>query len=274
MKSLKSILEASILADIDDQLEAADASLREMVVEFINHNYYISGKLTISDEPNKDGKYEVSCNGDVRVRILVIDALTNGLFEWTKINGSFACVRCHNIKSLEGGPKEVKECYYCSRCELLETLKGAPKKVGDDFCCDMNDNLRSLEYAPKTVGGSFNCSECPLLTSLEGGPTRVGKDYACHHCISLKSLKGAPKEIKRSFYCFSCGALSSLKDGPQKVAETYDASNCSSLDSIYGIAKYVGRNFKITNTMFKSYTEEEIRSKCKVDYGVVDIRDW
>lgn len=49
----------SILDDIDVQLKTGDETIKTLVKQFIKENYDYNGEIIISDEPNKDGKYEV-----------------------------------------------------------------------------------------------------------------------------------------------------------------------------------------------------------------------
>ena len=148
MKTLKSILEASILADIDDQLEVGDECIKEQIRQFIKDKYVtrinISKNLIFSDEPNKDGKYEVSI--DVYPYSIKLredrDKLTNDLFVWGDVVGNFLCDHS-NVTSLVGSPKHViLGNFNCSYCPKLKSLKGMPKRIDKNFYCyDTNVSL-------------------------------------------------------------------------------------------------------------------------------------
>jgi hypothetical protein len=203
MKSLKQVLEASLL-DIDANLDVTDNDVIESAItQFINDNYNVV-KFIISDKPNKNGKFEVSSKYNVTVKNKNITSLTNDLFVWNKVEGYFHCIGCKSLKSLEGAPKEVKRDFICSYCKTLQSLKGAPKEVGGGFYCNNCESLQSLEGAPKEVGGDFNCSGCNALQSLEGAPKEVGDGFYCFDCKTLQSLKGAPKEVAGYFVCSGC----------------------------------------------------------------------
>ena len=130
----------------DDLVEKTDKMIKDDIKAFLKENYV--GIFKISNKPNTDGKYEVSSTKNIEVKNQKITSLTNGMFIWTTVNGSFDCMRCY----------------------FLNTLKGAPKEVGGSFDCSMIDALTSLKGAPEKVGGNFNCSRCKSLTSLEGAP--------------------------------------------------------------------------------------------------------
>lgn len=200
MKNFKEYLIESIL-DVDDNVEKFDKFYHNAIKKFITDNYKsITRAVKISDKPNKDGKYEVSCDKDVVVKNKKITSLTNDMFIWAKVGGSFDCSTCYSLKSLEGSPKEVDKHFDCSWCWSLTSLEGAPEKVGG-FCCKECKSLASLEGAPKEVSWCFDCTWCPRLTSLEGAPKEVGMNFDCNDCKSLTSLKGAPKEVGEQFVC-------------------------------------------------------------------------
>lgn len=140
-----------------------------IIKAFLKENYDI-GSYTI-----KNGI--VNVKGDIEVKNREITSLTNGLFEFGKVDGDFDCSHCKSLTSLEGAPKEVVWNFYCNNCESLTSLKGAPEKVGGFFNCSCCKSLKTLEGAPKEVGGDFYCSYCKSLTSLKGAP-KANKIYS------------------------------------------------------------------------------------------------
>ena len=187
MKTLKLYFE-SLLDDDDIFLDPEND-----IKCWINDNYKFTGKLTISND------FVVDCNGGVGVRNTSITSLTNGLFEWGVVGGSFSCSDCKNLTSLEGAPKKVGETFYCYDCDNLTSLEGAPKRVGKTFYCYDCDNLTSLEGAPEKVGDLFDCSYCKNLTSLKGAPEKDVKRFNCSNCDKLRSLEDGPEKLKRIF---------------------------------------------------------------------------
>ena len=166
MKTLKLYFE-SLLDDDDIFLDPEND-----IKCWINDNYKFTGKLTISND------FVVDCNGGVGVRNTSITSLTNGLFEWGVVGGSFSCSDCKNLTSLEGAPKKVGETFYCYDCDNLTSLEGAPEKVGDLFDCSYCKNLTSLKGAPEKDVKRFNCSNCDKLRSLEDGPEKLKRIFA------------------------------------------------------------------------------------------------
>ena len=134
MKDLRTLLEASLL-DIDASLNVTDEEVaKSAITQFINDNYRTK-EFTISDEPNKDGKYVVSSIYKVVVINKNITSLTNGAFVWGAVKSGFSCFNCKSLESLEGAPEKVIGFFDCSKCASLKSLKGAPKKVRDNFIC-------------------------------------------------------------------------------------------------------------------------------------------
>ena len=129
----------SILDDIDVQLKTGDETIKTLVKQFIKENYDYNGEIIISDEPNKDGKYEVSLTGDVKVKNKELTSLTNGIFQWGEVDGNFFCCDCLNLKSLEGAAENISGNYYCVNCHSL-SLDNVSEKIKE-----------------KVV---FNCEEC------------------------------------------------------------------------------------------------------------------
>ena len=191
MKSLKEILEASILADIDDQLEAGDEALKSVIIKWIKNN----AEITIRENKFKfdfnTTPITVDYDGIINFKN-DITSLTNENFQWGEVT-YFDCSHCKSLKSLEGSPKVVKDVFSCSFCKSLKSLKGAPEEVGRYFNCS-ECNLESLEGAPEEVGGTFNCQGCYLLKSLEGAPKKVGGDFKCKDC-GLTFTKDDVKKI-------------------------------------------------------------------------------
>ena len=211
MKNLKNYIIESIL-DIENNIDNMDESIKDQIKQFLNNNFKNASNCIISEKPNKDGKFEVSSNGDIEVKNKSITSLTNGLFIWANIKGDFVCDECNSLTSLKGAPKEVSGDFNCNGCDSLKSLEGAPEEVGGGFICSHCKSLTSLKGAPKEVRGYFDCSHCKSLTSLKGVPKEVGSSFSCNHCNSLKSLEGAPKEVGGWFLCIKCGGYFTQED--------------------------------------------------------------
>lgn len=243
MKTLKNILESSLLDDIDNILADGDAQApRVLIQEYLEENY--DGKWTISEKPNKDGLFEVSSNTDINVKNTKITSLTNGQFIWTSVKGEFNCFS-YNLTSLEGAPNKVGHIFDCAGCEKLKSLEGAPKEVGIYFDCSGCKSLKSLEGAPKSVS-HFYCSSCKSLTSLDGAPKKVGGSFNCAQCVELKSLNGAPEKIGLHFDCSNCKNLISLEGAPKIVGGSFYCFDCVkkfTTNDVKKVSKISGRIF-------------------------------
>ena len=168
---MKSLYE-SLLDDFDTMSASSSTDIKKEIRQFLKDNYKKSSYLKISRKPNDDGYYEVDCS---KYTTIFTDnnimSLTNNLFIFVNVNGTFDCSHCNNLTSLEG----------------------APQKVGRTFDCSYCKNLTSIEGAPKNVRWNFYCYSCDNLTSLKGAPNEVGRNFICYFCINLTSLEGAPK---------------------------------------------------------------------------------
>ena len=186
---MKSLRESLLDDDLADKM---DKSIKDEIKSFLKENY--TGSIKISREPNADGKYEVSSTKNITVKNRNITSLTNGMFIWTNVDGSFGISYCDSLKSFEGTPEKVGGNFHCSKCNSLESLKGAPKEIGGDFNCTGCNSLKSLEGAPRIINGYFRCYDCNSLTSLEGAPKEVGRGFYCHNC-KVKFTKDDVKKV-------------------------------------------------------------------------------
>ncbi len=152
----------------DDDIFLDPTNDKKIIEDWIRSNYSVAGKLTISDD------FVVDCNRSVEVKNRSIISLTNGLFRWGYVGGSF----------------------YCNGCKKLTSLEGAPKEVGVNFSCSDCENLKSLEDAPKEVRGVFWCNFCDNLKSLEGAPEKISKNLYCYFCKNLKITDSDRKKYK------------------------------------------------------------------------------
>ena len=130
MKDLKEYIRESILDDVDDQIDRVDEIIKRKIQKFIKEHYMIYANnsfsvYTISNKPNKDGKYEVSSKWYIYFNTFnkTSKKLTNDLFVWKTVKGTFDCNN-----------------------SIIDSLEGAPKQVGGDFLCNWT-NITSLKGA-------------------------------------------------------------------------------------------------------------------------------
>ena len=185
---IRTILNESLLDSDDSFYDPVND--KKFIEWWINNNYIIHGKLTISDD------FVVDCDRGVYTKNRNIESLTNGMFRWGSVKGGFGCPYCDKLISLEGTPVKVGSSFLCNNCNNLTSLKGAPKEVGLSFYCSDCNNLKTLEGSPEAVRGDFLCSRCNNLTSLKGAPKMIGRGLYCSHCDNLKITNSDRKKYK------------------------------------------------------------------------------
>jgi hypothetical protein len=263
MKNLKDILEASVLGDIDTRIDNMDdETIKVTIREFVDRTYFCRQHIAISAKPNKDGKYVLTASAAVNVRDQQIEYLTNGMFVWGTVYGSFDCSHCENLKSLEGSPKEVQGYFSCNRCTSLKSLENGPKRVSGPYVCSECDSLESLKGCAPTVNGYFNCSRCANLKSLKYSPKQV-HDFIAGDCYSIKDLVGVTQNIKHDFTIDRCRNLKSLKGCPENIPGSFSCYACKSLKSLDYMPKTIGSDFECSNCG-ERFDDSYIESKCKV----------
>jgi stage III sporulation protein SpoIIIAA len=139
MKSLKEILEDSVL-DIEGALKDGDRFAAEK--EF-NEMFYCSiltpGKMsyTISNKPNRDGKYEIRVKVKKGAELCVnnkyfsetgANTLEAKYFILKRVDGKMEISTCPII-NLKGSPEIVNGDYRVAYCSNLQSYEGIPKKV-------------------------------------------------------------------------------------------------------------------------------------------------
>ena len=185
---IRTILNESLLDSDDSFYDPVND--KKFIEWWINNNYIIHGKLTISDD------FVVDCDRGVYTKNRNIESLTNGMFRWGSVKGGFGCPYCDKLISLEGAPVKVGSSFLCNNCNNLTSLEGAPKEVGLSFYCSDCNNLKTLEGSPEAVRGDFLCSRCNNLTSLKGAPKVIGRGLYCSHCDNLKITNSDRKKYK------------------------------------------------------------------------------
>lgn len=92
-----------------------------------------------------------------------IEHLTNGLFRFGCVGGSFICGFCYRLVNLEGAPEEVCGNFSCRWCDALVDLRGCPKKVQGKIYCEKCDNLESFYGVPEKLMSKIRCTKCPKI---------------------------------------------------------------------------------------------------------------
>jgi hypothetical protein len=264
MKSLKQHICEGLLRGMDDTLAdgevIATELIRAQIDEFMQQNYR-APSYRIIKKPNKDGKYIVNSQGELKLRPFA-DRLTNDLFVFGKVK-IFTVFDNHELRSLEGAPQEV-DTIQCIWCYNLESLKGCPKKMGIGLFNDCgiksleglpdrvegmldfkNTKIKNLIGAPKYVGGTFDVSECKELESIKGAPEYIGGNFFCEECPNLNSLEGGPKEVGINYWVRANNKLKSFKGVAKTIGGSFIGEMCTGLESLDMHGTTIGKHFNI-----------------------------
>lgn len=232
MKTLNQYIKESLLDDEDDLVNNDDSVIIE---QFLKDNYKITGTYTINK--NK----EVNVDGDVKLLSTNVKYLTNNLFSFGEVTGSFDCGES-SILSLKGSPKVVRKVFKCNYCNNLKNLEGSPKDVGG-FVCSYCQSLKTIKGVPEIIKGPFLCAKCDSLESLEGSPKVIEGWVNCSWNKSLKSLDGFVSKVYSHVYCDECDNLIKLECSKLSVGGDFTCHNCENLSSLEGFPKYIGGHF-------------------------------
>ena len=196
-------LHESILADMESTLKQGDIDVqKQLVLEFLDKNYTCKfGEYIISNKPNKQGKFVVSCECKITLKPgSKLTQLTNDLFIFKKVE-TFICTNASQLITLEHGPEECI-LFNCSCCNKLKSLKFSPKKLMS-LNCSLCYNLISLDGCSKQVR-NINCNSCKSLTSLAGIPRQLNTlDISYCNGLEKENLKSLPKSVAVC-YCNGC----------------------------------------------------------------------
>lgn len=199
MKTLKEILEASILDKVENTLANGDQQIKNEIIKFLEKNFkFKKGYYTISDNPNEDGKYVVDVSGDVEAaNEYTLKELTNEYFVWGKVKGCFNLSYCSKLTTLEGGPTEVGS-IWLTECNGLTSLKGAPKRVRGNFSATDCKELKTLDTGTEVVECDFDICYCSKLTNVKGAPKMVWGNFKALDCFGLYKNNITRDDIERN----------------------------------------------------------------------------
>lgn len=266
MKGLKDILESILdrgnVRNVGNNIN--DYYISE-IEDFLKKNY--EGKFKISKTPNQDGKFVVDSNTNVRLKNYYAEKLTNDLFVFGKVDGSFECFGCV-FTSLDGAPETVTKNFICS-CLELTSLKGCPY-VGGHFICT-GTRITSLEGVQKRIFGNFDCSDNNKLIDLKGSPKRIHGDFKCNNCTNLVTLKSNIEYVGGDCSIQACRSLQSLEGSPKEVEGGFMVYYCDNIKSIKGCPKKVASFGICSSGNPTDITKENINKICDVKY-YIDLR--
>ena len=141
----------------------------EIIREFLDDVYKFSNctyKICLEDDGYVVNVISDAHTGEFPIVMCVdrcIEHLTNGLFRFGYVSGSFICGFCYRLVNLEGAPEEVDGNFNCLWCNTLVDLRGCPKKVQGKIYCEACDNLESFYGVPEKLMSKIRCKKCPKI---------------------------------------------------------------------------------------------------------------
>lgn len=256
-------------------------NIKEQIKEFLKQNYQNPSYAKISRKPNEDGLYVVDWKRDLVVMNRKIEQLTNDLFTFGEVNGSFSCECCGKLKTLKGAPQIVYGNFDCSYCKALESFKGGPQIVEGTFDFTLCSSITSLEGAPKqceaveswntynniTLKSFEGCPQAQKIRfedikgvkNLKGLPQKGVHELYLENLPDLESFEGGPTEIGWQYQCYNCEKLKSFKGSPSTVPYKFACSHCHSLKNFEGAPKEVGFIYVCHNKMLDGNHPEVLK---------------
>ena len=116
-------------------------------MRFISDNYWtLPESVTIRLDENT-GVYIVDINGPVALGNKKLKSLTNGIFRFGTINGSFFCVGSDYLENLDGRPHTVKGSFVCANCKNIKDTRDLQRTANEDSekdVCDVFDDFSKI----------------------------------------------------------------------------------------------------------------------------------
>lgn len=120
---------------------------KDIIMKFISDNYWtLPESVTIRLDENT-GVYIVDINGPVALGNKKLKSLTNGIFRFGAINGSFFCVGSDYLESLDGRPHTVKGSFVCANCKNIKDTRDLSHIANEDSeqdICEVFDDFSNL----------------------------------------------------------------------------------------------------------------------------------
>lgn len=97
-----------------------------------------------------------------------------------------------NVPNIIGG-------YFAAQGNKIRSLEGGPTEVRGVYSVRLNPNLVSLKGAPKIVGKDFNITHCPKLHSLEHANFACDDFIAFNTPLDLRTLRLCKLKVRIDF---------------------------------------------------------------------------
>lgn len=264
MKTLKESLLTDTKTKVTTVKTTIIGSSRELIQDYLKKNY--NGNAHVSNNPNKDGLYEVECDGILQVKPECRELAPGFVFKYVS---QFVISGNKHIKNLHGIPKQcnylelenldiknldgLEECngddagfsLWITRCHKLKNMTGADRALLRGLRikeCNGIVDLTGLwsDYKLTTMFRdmeqcNLNVVDCPKFKSLEG----AGRldDIKIRNCPMFVSLGGVDNRWKSyNLDIRNCPKLKSL-DGCPKVRRVH-IDGCKSLSDVKGMNLY------------------------------------
>ncbi len=132
---------------LDKDSEFFENCDKDIIMRFISDNYWtLPESVTIRSDENT-GMYIVDINGPVALGNKKLKSLTNGIFRFGTINGSFFCVGSDYLENLDGRPHTVKGSFVCVNCKNIKDTRDLPRTANEDSeqdICEVFDDFSNL----------------------------------------------------------------------------------------------------------------------------------
>ena len=125
---------------LDKDSEFFENCDKDIIMRFISDNYWTLPKSVTIRLDENTGMYIVDINGPIALGNKKLKSLTNGIFRFGTINGSFFCVGSDYLENLDGRPHTVKGSFVCVKCKnIKDTRDWLHMTTSDDSELDMCD---------------------------------------------------------------------------------------------------------------------------------------
>ena len=132
---------------LDKDSEFFENCDKDIIMRFISDNYWtLPESVTIRLDENT-GVYIVDINGPVALGNKKLKSLTNGIFRFGTINGSFFCVGSDYLEDLDGRPHTVKGSFVCANCKNIKDTRDLSRIANEDSeqdICEVFDDFSNL----------------------------------------------------------------------------------------------------------------------------------
>ena len=132
---------------LDKDSEFFENCDKDIIMRFISDNYWTLPESVTIRLDEDAGVYIVDINGPVALGNKKLKSLTNGIFRFGTINGSFFCVGSDYLENLDGRPHTVKGSFVCANCKNIKDTRDLQRTANEDSendVCDVFDDFSKI----------------------------------------------------------------------------------------------------------------------------------